>query len=75
MPITPFLRNQAFDPETVAAMSEAFQNACRALGLADREDRLNELVAKRLIELAQTGVRSPSALYMRTLQEFKANAA
>jgi hypothetical protein len=75
MPITPFLRNQAFDPETVVAMSEAFQGACQALGLTDRNDPLNELVAKRVIDLAQMGVRSSADLYMRTLQEFRSNAA
>jgi hypothetical protein len=70
MPITPFLCNMAFEPETVAAMSEAFQGACQTLGLSDRNDPLNELVAKRVIELAQTGVRTSAALYTRTLQEF-----
>lgn len=75
MPITPFLRNQAFDPETVVAMSEAFQSACQVLGLADRNDPLNELVAKKVIELAQKGVRSSNALCSLALQEFKANPA
>ncbi len=73
MPITPFLRHQAFEPDTIEAMSYAFQNACRALGLTDRGDPLNELVARHIIELAQRGVRTPTALYMLTLKEFKAH--
>jgi hypothetical protein len=73
--IIPFLYNQAFEPETIVAMSDAYQNACQTLGLADRNDPLNELVAKRVIELARMGVHTSAALYTRTLQEFKAHAA
>jgi hypothetical protein len=71
MPITPFIHRQTFDPETTDAMSRAFQNACRALGLADRDDPLNEVVAKHVIKLAETGVRNSDALYMLTVTEFK----
>jgi hypothetical protein len=71
MPITPFLRDRAFDPETIAAMSAAFTEACAALGLADRTDPITELVARHIIELAQTGVRTSDALYLGTMQRFK----
>jgi hypothetical protein len=64
MPITPFLRGQAFDPETVEVISIAFRYACERLGLHDNNDPLNGLVAKRVIELAQTGERNPITLYM-----------
>lgn len=70
MPITPFLHNQPFDPEALKAIGQAFDDACRTLGLADRDD---ELVARQIIELAQTGVRTPTALYMLTVKEFAAN--
>lgn len=72
MPVTPFLRCQAFDPETVAAMGAAFDEACKALGVVDRADQFAELVAKRIVELAQRGIRSKSALYHGTLQIFEA---
>jgi hypothetical protein len=75
MPITPFLRGRAFDPETVVAMSRAFRSACRALGLRDRDDALNKMVAEYVINLAQTGVITPTALYMLTVMEFKGNQA
>jgi hypothetical protein len=52
VPITPFLRDEAFDPEAVAT-ARAFLAACRALGLADRGDPLNEIVAKHLINTEQ----------------------
>ena len=52
-PITPFLRGQAFDPETVDAMAKAFVTTCEALGLSNRDDAMTELVAETIIELAQ----------------------
>jgi hypothetical protein len=73
MPITPFLRNQSFDPELVAAMSVAFTNASAALGLADRTDQITALVAGYIIGLAQKGVRTSEALYLDTMREFKAD--
>ena len=72
MPVTPFLRGQAFDPETVEAMGTAFNEACRALGVVDRADKSAELVAKRIIELAQRGIRTKAALYHGTVQIFEA---
>lgn len=73
MPITPFLRNRAFEPEQIAAMSVAFTNACNALGLSDRTDKLTELVAHHVIELAQRGIVDPHELTAATLKEFRPN--
>jgi hypothetical protein len=68
MPITPFLRDQAFDQEAVEAMAVAYRHACERLGLNDHDDPMNGLVAKRLIELARTGERNPITLYMLTVK-------
>jgi hypothetical protein len=73
MPITPFLRGQAFDAETIAVMGAAFTEACQALGLKDRNDQVTELVAKHIIEHAQRGIRTKTALYLGVMKEFKAN--
>jgi hypothetical protein len=62
MHITPFLRDQPFDQEAIEVMSTAFLCACKRLGLNDRDDPLNGVVAKRIIELAQTGERNPITL-------------
>lgn len=74
MPITPFLRNEAFDPETIDAMSSALTKACDTLGLSDRTDQITELVARHVIKAAQRGVRNETALYLSVIQEFKADA-
>ncbi len=74
MPITPFLKNQAFDPELVRAMGLAFQRACEQLGLSDAEDRATEVVASRIILLAQQGENDPDTLCRRVLREFNVDA-
>jgi hypothetical protein len=71
MTITPFLKNQALGPEVIQAMGVAFQNACRRLRLSvTAGDQAAELVASKIIDLAQRGERDPDVLYRRTLAEF-----
>lgn len=71
MPITPFLRGQAFEPETVEAMAKAFVTTREALGLSDRDDAMTQLVAEKIIELAQRGLKNSSTLYLAAIKEFK----
>lgn len=72
MPITPFLRGQAFDPETVEAMGKAFVTTCEALGLSsNRADAATKPVAEKIIELAQRGIKDPTAMYLAAFDEFK----
>jgi hypothetical protein len=69
--IIPFVARGAFDPEALQAMGIAFDNACKALGLADRIDPVTETVALRIIELARTGIRDPEELERTMLASFK----
>jgi len=62
VPLYRLLQDHAFDAETVKAMSVAFEDACRMLGLAQRTDSLRDLVARKIIECAQTGERDPVLL-------------
>jgi len=68
MPITPFLDGKTFDPETKRVMGVAFELACIALGLRDRGDLANAMVAKRIIELAKAGELNPDILCEEALQ-------
>jgi hypothetical protein len=70
MPIYRLLQNKAFQPEAVAVMGEVFEDAIRTLGLVDRADPLTELVAKKVIELAQEGVSDRVRLRTLTLKAF-----
>jgi hypothetical protein len=71
MPITQFLGNSKFDPETRRIMGLAFEMARLALGLADRGDLANEVIAKRIIELAKTGELNPDVLCEAVVKEFR----
>jgi hypothetical protein len=68
--IRPFLARQAFEPDAVRNMSLAFDSACEALGLRIRKDTAMTLVAEKVIELAQRGVRDVATLRTMTLKEF-----
>ena len=72
MPIRPYLNGIAFDPETIEVLGAAFERALQSLRLADRSDLATELLAKKMIEVAQQGERDPERLCERTLQGFRA---
>jgi hypothetical protein len=71
MPIYRLLEREAFDPELVAMMGHVFEDVLRTLDLVDREDPLTKMIANKVIELAQTGVRSPARLKELTLEAFE----
>jgi hypothetical protein len=73
VPITPFLRGQGFDPELVNAMGAALSKTCDALGLTERSDPMTTLVAEKIIELAERGLRNPSAIHLMAMTELKSN--
>jgi hypothetical protein len=56
-----------FDPEEVKVMVGAYEKACTALGLVDRNDPITELLAKKIIEAAQTGERDPLRIFQMAI--------
>ena len=63
MPIYALLKDRGFDPEHCQAMGVAFEGLLQELGLRDRSDPLCTLVAQKIIELGQRGVRDPKRLH------------
>jgi hypothetical protein len=70
VPIRPFLAGQAFEPETIREMSLALESVCETLGLRLIDDPATRLVAQKIIELSQRGIRGDS-LRVMALQAFK----
>jgi hypothetical protein len=64
MPIRPFIQSGAFEPEVVAAMSEAFEAACN-----ERPNASRELIANRIIAAAKLGERDPVRLQEAALSK------
>jgi len=71
MPIRPYLAGQAFEPESIREMSLALENVCETLALRLGDDANTRLVASKIIELAQRGVRDAPTLTAMILKEFK----
>lgn len=59
MAIYRLLQNSAFGPEEIDRMTTAYEEALRVLGLTDRADPMTEILAKKIVEIAQTGERDP----------------
>jgi hypothetical protein len=66
-----FVEEAAFEPETVAAMTAAYDEVIRALNLVNREDPLTEMVARKLVEIARLGEHDADRLATLLLTEFK----
>lgn len=69
------LQQAAFGPEEIDRLVTAFEDSLRALKLQDRTDPLTETIAKKLIEIAQTGERDPRRLRRRALEALDLPAA
>ena len=70
MAIYRLLQNAPLGPEEISRLVLAYEETLRALELSDRSDPITNLVARKIIELGQTGVRDPlqiSALAIRAL--------
>ena len=70
MAVYPLFADQAFEPETLENMSQAYEAVCSALRLNVKKDMVTETVAERIVEFAQRGVRDMPSLTTMTLQEF-----
>ena len=55
-------------PDEITVLTSAFDDALRKLRLADRADPATEVVARKIIELAQQGERDPTRLSERAIQ-------
>jgi len=71
VPITSFLNGVRFDRKTTRIMGVAFERTRVALGIAERRDDVNEIVAKTIVELTKQGERNPDLLCERALQSLR----
>jgi hypothetical protein len=67
MPIGQYLNGHNFDDETARVVGLAFVITRSTLGLVDRNEPAEQVIAAKLIELAQQGERDPDRLACRVL--------
>lgn len=57
-----YLQEGAFDRRTIEAMTTAFHAVCKSLHLTVRHDLFIDIVARKVIEIADTGERDTERL-------------
>jgi hypothetical protein len=62
MPTPPLIRGAAFEPELLAAMSQALEAAWKELQDEGRPEVVREAIAVRIIAAARAGERDPVRL-------------
>jgi hypothetical protein len=60
--IVPIFRDSGFDAEATEALGKAYDIACRALHPKGQPPVIQEILAKKIIEVAQRGERDPDRL-------------
>jgi hypothetical protein len=68
--IVPFLKDGSFDPETVHAMGDAFDKARKLLHDRGQPGVVQEIIAKRIIDVARTGERNADRMCKLVLAGF-----
>lgn len=69
MAIHRLLQNSPLGPEDIAILTDAYERTLRALSLVDRNDPITQMVAKKLIEVGQTGLKDAEAISAQALKE------
>ena len=62
MAILRLLQNSQLAMVDIAGLVAAYEKTLRALRLVDRSDPITELVARKVIEISQSGVRDPAQI-------------
>jgi hypothetical protein len=63
------LQNSPLGPEDLRRLTDAYEHTLRALSVKDRNDPLAEFIAKKIIEIGQTGLKDPVQISARAIQE------
>jgi hypothetical protein len=72
MAIYRILQNRPMGPEEISRLTAAYEQALRGIGLVDRDDPLSEMVAKKVIQIAQSGVRDRKDIAALAVMELTA---
>ncbi|WFU45410.1 hypothetical protein QA640_46110 (plasmid) [Bradyrhizobium sp. CB82] len=62
------LRNSPLGPKEDSPALAAYEQALRTIGVEDRNDPLTELIAKKIIEIGQTGLKDPAQICIRAVE-------
>ena len=69
MAIYRLLRDQRIELERASVLAAAYELTLRALGLKDRDDPITKIIAEKIIQIGQRGVRDPHQISTLAIQE------
>jgi hypothetical protein len=69
MAIYRIFKKKAFEPDEILILSAAYEDALSVLRLSDRQDPITEIVARKIIEAAQSGERNTRRIRDQALRE------
>ena len=69
MAIYRLLQNLPMGPEEISRLAAAYEQTLLALRLTDRNDPITEMIAKKIIEIAQTGVKEPARISALAIEQ------
>jgi len=75
MSIYRILQNSPFGPDEIGRLVTAYEETLKTLGLKDRSDPITQLVARKIFEIGQTGVRDPMQLAQLAIRDLGAPTA
>jgi hypothetical protein len=71
MSIHSLLQGKPFGPDEIAVLVAAYEATLEKLGLTQRDDAFTRLVAKKIIDLAERGVRDLEQLTDHAMRELR----
>ena len=69
MTIHRMLENVTLGPERIAELVEAHQITLKKLRMVERDDAMTQMIAKKIIDVGQTGVRDPEQISELAIKE------
>jgi hypothetical protein len=71
MAIYRLLQHHSLGPKEVCRITEAYEQALRILCVQDRDDPLTEMIAKKIIKIAQAGIEDPAQISALAIKELE----
>ena len=69
MAIYRLLENAHLNPEQITALTAAYEHCLQEMGLVDRNDPVTEIIAQKILEVAQRGEINPHRLCDQAMTE------
>ena len=70
MTLAQLMRDKSFDPDITALIFRTFERVSAELSLEPQDTATEEAVARKIIELVDHGVRTPTVLYFAAMAAF-----